>query len=181
MTNHYPRPNAPAGLTERASSRFASPKDQADFDFLRAKLFNELLPAGIEELSQFERHAFCLFMLERSQSFEAIVQEKWIADPDSPVLALTLERLQRYRRNYERDADRAYKNLTQLQADRILRAETNQTLSNELNADIALPPVADISQLLLPKSRQSNVITLATRALMESAQRHLQQNPHLRR
>lgn len=172
--------NAPAGLTHRASQRFAA-ADQIEFDFLRATLIRELLPVGTVELSQFERHVFCLFMFERSQAFEAIAQEHWMNNPADPALALNLERLQRYRRNYERDADRAYKNLTQLQADRILRAETNQTLAAEFNSDAELPPAANMAQLLAPKTRQGGVTALATRVLMEAAHRLLQQQRNLQR
>jgi hypothetical protein len=158
------------GLTSRSTERFA-PKDQEEYNQFRAQLEAELQPIGTEELAQFERHAFCLFMIERAQAFEAISQEHWMQNPTSPTLTRNLETLQRYRRNYERDADRAYKNLSDLQAQRILRAETNSTLQNELNTQLTLPPAANMTHLLAVKNRQSGPTALAARVLIEAEQR----------
>ena len=159
------------GLTSRSTERFA-PKDQEEYNGFRAGLLQELAPVGTEELSQFERHAFCLYMLERAQTFEAISQEHWIKDPASPVLTRNLETIQRYRRNYERDADRAYKNLSNLQAERILRAETNNTLQSELNTQLAVPPAANMQQLLSNKNRKAGPTALAARIVIEDAIRN---------
>jgi hypothetical protein len=159
------------GLTSRSTERFA-PKDQEEYNQFRAKLEEELEPHGLEELAQFERHAFCLFMLERAQAFEAISQEHWMQNPSCPILTRNLVIIQRYRRNYERDADLAYKNLSNLQAQRILRAETNNTLQTELNTNLALPPAADLTQLLSTKNRQSGPTALAARVLIENAARN---------
>jgi hypothetical protein len=159
------------GLTSRSTERFA-PSDQEEYNQFRAKLETELQPIGLEELAQFERHAFCLFMIERAQAFEAISQEHWMQKPTCPILTRNLTTIQRYRRNYERDADRAFKNLADLQAQRILRAETNSTLQSELNTNLALPPAADLTQLLSIKNRQSGPTALAARVLIEATSRH---------
>jgi hypothetical protein len=163
------------GLTSRSTERFA-PKDQEEYNQFRANLENELQPIGLEEKAQFERHAFCLFMIERAQAFEAISQEHWMQKPSCPTLTRNLVTIQRYRRNYERDADRAFKNLADLQAQRILRAETNSTLQSELNTTLSLPPAADLKQLLSTKNRQSGPTALAARVLIED---HLRQNASL--
>jgi hypothetical protein len=159
--------SAKHGLTSRSTERFA-PKDQEEYNQFRAQLEAELQPVGLEELAQFERHAFCLFMLERAQAFEAISQENWMQNPNCPILNRNLVTIQRYRRNYERDADTAYKNLAQLQAQRLLRAETNSTLANELNTDVHVPPAADMQLLLSTKNRQSGPTALAARVLIEA-------------
>jgi hypothetical protein len=159
------------GLTSRSTERFA-PKDQEEYNDFRAQLEQELQPIGLEEKAQFERHAFCLFMLERAQAFEAISQENWMQNPTCPILTRNLVTIQRYRRNYERDADTAYKNLAALQAQRILRAETNNTLQNELNTTLSLPPAADLTQLLSTKNRQSGPTALAARVILENAARN---------
>jgi hypothetical protein len=166
------------GLTSRSTERFA-PKDQEEYNDFRASLEQELQPIGIEEKAQFERHAFCLFMLERAQAFEAISQENWMQNPNCPILNRNLVTIQRYRRNYERDADRAYQNLSNLQAQRLLRAETNSTLQNELNSEAQLPPAANMTQLLALKNRQSGPTALAARVLIENTRRN-EANPHLR-
>ena len=114
-------------------------------------------------------------MLERAHAFQAISQQHWMLEPTSPVLTRNLEIIQRYRRNYERDADRAYKNLSQLQADRILRAETNQMLQSELKTQLAVPPAANMQQLLSDKNRKSGPTALAARIPME-AEIRLQRN-----
>jgi len=158
------------GLTSRSTERFA-PKDQEEYNDFRAGLLDELAPIGTEELAQFERHGFCLYMLERAQTFEAISQEHWIKDPTSPVLTRNLETIQRYRQNYERDADRAYKNLSLLQAERILRAETNNTLQSELNTELTVPPAANMQELLSNKNRKAGPTALAARIIIEAALR----------
>jgi hypothetical protein len=165
------------GLTSRSTERFA-PKDQEEYNQFRANLENELQPHGLEELAQFERHAFCLFMIERAQAFEAISQEQWMQNPNCPILVRNLVTIQRYRRNYERDADTAYKNLSHLQAQRLLRAETNSTLKNELNSETQLPPAADLTQLLSTKNRQSGPTALAARALIEASSRRERNEPN---
>jgi hypothetical protein len=164
------------GLTSRSTERFA-PKDQEEYNDFRATLQAELQPIGIEELAQFERHAFCLFMLERAQAFEAISQEHWMQNPNCPILVRNLVTIQRYRRNYERDADTAYKNLSNLQAQRLLRAETNSTLQNELNTDVKIPPAANMQHLLSYKNRQSGPTALAARVLIENSLRN-EANPN---
>jgi hypothetical protein len=158
------------GLTSRSTERFA-PKDQEEYNQFRANLEQELQPIGTEELAQFERHAFCLFMLERAQAFEAISQEHWMQNPTSPTLTRNMEIIQRYRRNYERDADRAYKNLANLQAQRILRAETNNTLQSELNTTLRVPPAANMHMLLSTKNRQAGPTALAARIVIEAENR----------
>jgi hypothetical protein len=155
------------GLTSRSTERFA-PKDQEEYNQFREQLENELQPIGLEEKAQFERHAFCLFMLERAQTFEALSQEHWMQNPTCPVLTRNMESIQRYRRNYERDADRAYKNLANLQAERILRAETNNTLQSELNTTLNVPPAANMQKLLSTKNRQSGPTALAARIIIEA-------------
>jgi hypothetical protein len=159
------------GLTSRSTERFA-PKDQEEYNQFRAELENELQPIGLEEKAQFERHAFCLFMLERAQTFEALSQEHWMQNPTCPVLTRNMESIQRYRRNYERDADRAYKNLANLQSERILRAETNNTLQSELNTTLSVPPAANLQKLLSTKNRQSGPTALAARIIIEADLRH---------
>jgi hypothetical protein len=162
------------GLTSRSTERFA-PKDQEEYNQFRAELEQELEPIGLEEKAQFERHAFCLFMLERAQAFEAISQEQWMQNPNCPIRVRNLVTIQRYRRNYERDADTAYKNLSNLQAQRLLRAETNSTLSNELHTEAQVPPAANMQHLLSTKNRQSGPTALAARVLIEANLRQQQQ------
>jgi hypothetical protein len=112
------------GLQANPTTIFINnPDERSQFDALKARLFDQCLPEGELELQTFERYAFAVFQSDRARQLEIDTQARWLNEPTNPNLFHQMERIHKLGALHERRADKALKELTRLQADRILTLE----------------------------------------------------------
>ncbi len=97
-----------------------NPHERSQYDALKAKLLKQCLPEGELELQAFERYVFALFQTDRARQMEIDAQARWSNEPNSEIRFTQMERILKLGAAQERRADKALKELTKLQRDRIL-------------------------------------------------------------
>jgi hypothetical protein len=108
------------GLTANPTTIFENnPYERSQYDCLKAKLLKQCLPEGELELQTFERYVFALFQVDRARQMEIDAQDRWSNEPNSEILFNQMERILKLCAAQERRADRALKELTKLQRDRV--------------------------------------------------------------
>ncbi|MBM3759355.1 MAG: hypothetical protein FJW36_03815 [Acidobacteria bacterium] len=131
------------GLNASADSLFAAnPQEQTQYKALREQLFQQIVPFGPAEEVVFEQYAYSTFQALRAQRFEAEAQDRWLANPDNQNLFIQMERIVKQGALFERRALKAFKQLSQLQVDRLAAVEIHAELKDvELDENIspALP------------------------------------------
>jgi hypothetical protein len=163
-----PQPTAPvtaSRLTPPLSLKTIRPSDA-----LKAKLLKQCLSEGELELQIFERYVFALLQVDRARQMEIDAQARWINEPNSEILFTQMECLLKLGAAQERRADKALKEFTKLQRDRILVMDFHTEvylLDNTL--DIAATfPMFEVRKTDLNKTT-AGLLPLKLMALMPEA------------
>jgi len=159
------------GLTANPTTIFESnPHERSQYDALKAKLLKQCLPEGELELQAFERYVFALYQADRARQMEIDTQDRWINEPNSEKLFTQMERILKLGAAQERRADRALKELTRLQRDRILAMDI-QTEVYLLDKTLDIPatfPMFDVRKADLRKT-SAGILAIRLMALMPEA------------
>ncbi|MBM3763342.1 MAG: hypothetical protein FJW36_24265 [Acidobacteria bacterium] len=131
------------GLNASADNLFAAnPQEQTQYKALREQLFQQIVPFGPAEEVIFEQYAYSTFQALRAQRFETEAQDRWSQNPENHNLFIQMERIVKQGALFERRALKAFKQLSQLQVDRLAAVEIHAELKDvELDENIspALP------------------------------------------
>jgi ribosomal protein L35 len=154
------------GLTSADPATIAqlATDNQREFATLAATLRAQLRPQGPAELELFAAYAWATFQAERARAFEAQAAAAFEAEllldgPHTDKLLRRLDTLSKYRARHERSAAKAFRELGQLQADRLAANEVHALLQRcGINEPIspALPTART-----LQKGRKPNPFSLA--------------------
>ncbi len=159
------------GLTANPTTIFENnPHERSQYDLLKAKLLKQCLPEGELELQTFERYTFALFQVDRARQMEIDAQDRWSNEPNNEILFNQMERILKLCAAQERRADRALKELTKLQRDRILAMDIH-TEVYLLDKTLDIPatfPMFEIRKTDLSKTT-AGLLTLKLMALMPEA------------
>lgn len=127
------------GLNASADALFAAnPQEQTQYKALREQLFQQIVPFGPAEEVVFEQYAYSTFQALRAQCFEVEAQARWQQNPDNHNRFLQMERLIKQGATFECRALKAFKQLSQLQFDRLAALEIHAELKDvELDENIS--------------------------------------------
>jgi hypothetical protein len=159
------------GLTANPTTIFENnPYERSQYDALKAKLLKQGLPEGELELQTFERYVFALFQVERARQMEIDAQERWSNEPNNEILFHQMERILKLCAAQERRADRALKELTKLQRDRVLAMDihTEVYLFDKIVDIPATFPMFDVRKADLSKT-SAGLLAVRLMALMPEA------------
>jgi hypothetical protein len=159
------------GLTANPTTILENnPHERSQYDTLKAKLLKQCLPEGELELQAFERYVFALFQADRARQLEIDAQIRWSNEPNNEIFFTQMERLLKLGAAQERRADRALKEFTKLQRDRILAMDIH-TEVYLLDKTLDIPatfPMFEVRKTDLSKTT-AGLLTLKLMALMPEA------------
>jgi hypothetical protein len=159
------------GLTANPTTILENnPHERSQYDTLKAKLLKQCLPEGELELQAFERYVFALFQADRARKLEIDAQTRWSNEPNNEIFFTQMERLLKLGAAQERRADRALKEFTKLQRDRILAMDIH-TEVYLLDKTLDIPatfPMFEVRKTDLSKTT-AGLLTLKLMALMPEA------------
>ena len=159
------------GLQANPTTLFENnPHERSQYDTLKAKLLKQCLPEGELELQAFERYVFALFQADRARQLEIDAQTRWSNEPNNEIFFTQMERLLKLGAAQERRADRALKEFTKLQRDRILAMDIH-TEVYLLDKTLDIPatfPMFEVRKTDLSKTT-AGLLTLKLMALMPEA------------
>jgi hypothetical protein len=159
------------GLQANPTTIFENnPHERSQYDQLKAKLLKQCLPEGELELQAFERYTFALFQADRARQLEIDAQDRWSNEPNNESLFNQMERILKLGAAQERRADRALKEFTKLQRDRILAMDIH-TEVYLLDKTLDIPatfPMFEVRKTDLSKTT-AGLLTLKLMALMPEA------------
>ena len=159
------------GLTANPTTIFENnPYERSQYDSLKAKLLKQCLPEGELELQTFERYVFALYQADRARQMEIDVQDRWINEPNNDKLFNQMERILKLGAAQERRADKALKELTKLQRDRVLAMDihTEVYLFDKIVDIPATFPMFDVRKADLSKT-SAGLLAVRLMALMPEA------------
>jgi hypothetical protein len=159
------------GLTANPTTIFENnPHERSQYDALKAKLLKQCLPEGELELQTFERYTFALFQVDRARQMEIDAQDRWSNEPNNEILFTQMERILKLCAAQERRADRALKELTKLQRDRVLAMDihTEVYLFDTIVDIPATFPMFDVRKADLSKT-SAGLLAVRLMALMPEA------------
>jgi hypothetical protein len=147
-----------------------NPHERSQYDQLKAKLLKQCLPEGELEFQAFERYTFALFQADRARQMEIDAQDRWSNEPSNEILFNQMERILKLGAAQERRADKALKELTKLQRDRILAMDIHTELYLlDKTLDIPAPfPMFEVRKTDLSKTT-AGLLTLKLMALLPEA------------
>jgi hypothetical protein len=136
---------------------------QAEYDTLRTRLFDEIEPHNALEHQMFEQLVHAAWQLDRSRSLEDIALFNLTSDADNPQLQRQFNNFQRNRRALDRTIAAATNELRRLIATRILAVPINCNTLFTTNTDAKVPTLLDLQKTLPPADLrpQRNVLSLA--------------------
>jgi len=159
------------GLTANPTTILENnPHERSQYDALKAKLLRQCLPEGELELQAFERYVFALYQTDRARHMEIDAQDCWLNEPSSEKLFTQMERILKLGAAQERRADKALKELTKLQRDRILAMDihTEVYLHDKILDIPATFPMFDVRKADLSKT-SAGILAIRLMALMPEA------------
>ena len=159
------------GLMANPTTIFENnPRERSQYDALKAKLLKQCLPEGELELQTFERYVFALFQVDRARQMEIDAQDRWLNEANSDKLFNQMERILKLCAAQERRADKALKELTKLQRDRILAMDihTEVYLFDKIVDLPATFPMFEVRKADLSKT-SSGLLAVRLMALMPEA------------
>jgi hypothetical protein len=155
------------GLTvESATLASLTEEDQADFDQLRAKLRDQLLPVGELEEQIFQGYSWSLYQCDRARAFEAFAQTQWEFDMENEAKFRRMERMAMYRQRHERAAERSLKELGRIQRDRLSANQPNKVMQTMGFPDKKLSAALPVFDLRQKELRKGNPFSVANEELM---------------
>ena len=159
------------GLTANPTTIFENnPYERSQYDTLKAKLLKQCLPEGELELQAFERYVFALYQADRARQMEIDIQDRWLNEANNEILFNQMERILKLGAAQERRADRALKEFTKLQRDRILAIDI-QTEVYLLDKTLDIPatfPMFEVRKADLSKT-SAGILAFRLMALMPEA------------
>ncbi len=159
------------GLTANPTTILENnPRERSQYDALKAKILKQCLPEGELELQAFERYVFALYQADRARQLEIEAQDRWINEPNSDKLFNQMERILKLGAAQERRTDRALKEFTKLQRDRILAMDIQtEVYLHDKTLDIpATFPMFDVRKADLSKT-SAGILAIRLMALMPEA------------
>jgi hypothetical protein len=143
-----------------------NPLERSQYDSLKSKLFEQILPDGELELQIFERYVFALYQSNRARQLELDALDRFTNEPSNELWFHQMERIQKLGAMQERRADKALNEIRKLQRDRI----TTQEILNELymmdeETIIPIPATLPTAEMRKSNYSQTNPISLATMLL----------------
>ena len=166
------------GLTANPTTIFENnPRERSQYDTLKAKLLKQCLPEGELELQVFERYVFALFQADRARQMEIDVQDRWLNEPNNETLFNQMERILKLGAAQERRADRALKELTKLQRDRILAMDiqTEVYLHDKILDIPATFPMFEVRKADLTKTG-AGILAIRLMAFMPEARKIMEKH-----
>jgi hypothetical protein len=146
------------GLNASADQLFASnPQEQTQFKALREQLFQQIVPFGPAEEVIFEQYAYSTFQALRAQRFESEAQDRWSQNPENQNLFIQMERIVKQGALFERRAAKAFKQLSQLQMDRLAAVEIHAELK-DVDLDENISPALPCAKLRAHELKQEEAL-----------------------
>jgi len=139
-----------------------NPLERSQYDSLKAKLFEQILPDGELELQLFERYVFALYQSNRARQLELDALDRFTNEPNHELWFHQMERIQKLGAMQERRADKTLNEIRKLQRDRI----TTQEILNELylldeENIIPIPATLPTAEMRKSNFSQTNPFSLA--------------------
>ena len=113
-----------------------------EFRALAHKLRKDCQPESALEEEVFRRYVWAIYQSSRGRQNEAIAEDRWLADPDSAPKFNQMERMIKLGIAQERRADKAMRELRELQKDRFAAYEVyaeHCVMGKEVNIPKSLP------------------------------------------
>jgi hypothetical protein len=146
------------GLNASADQLFAAnPQEQTQYKALREQLFQQIVPFGPAEEVVFEQYAYSTFQAIRAQRFESEAQDRWSQNPENQNLFLQMERIVKQGALFERRAAKAFKQLSQLQLDRLAAVEIHAELK-DVDLDENISPALPTAKLRAHELKQEEAL-----------------------
>lgn len=125
-----------------------SEEQQADYNTLRTRLFDEIEPHNALEHEIFEQLVHASWQLDRARALEDGALFKLTSEPDHPQFRRDFHAFARIRRALDRTIAAAFKELRRLTATRILAVaiDCNTIFTTDTNAKV--PPLLDLRETL---------------------------------
>jgi len=143
-----------------------NPFERTQYDALKAKLFEQLLPDGELELQTFERYVFALYQSNRSRQLELDALDRFTNEPTNELWFHQMERIQKLGAMQDRRADRALNEIRKLQRDRIAAQEVaNELYVMEEETIIPIPATFPTAEMRKSNYNQTNPFGMATMLL----------------
>ncbi len=131
------------GLNSNPETLFAAKPEEAEaFRALSQKLRKDCVPESDLEDAAFTRYAWANFQLTRARRWEELAEDRWVENPDDAKSFSHFERTLKMAAALERRADKAMKELRQLQKDRLAAYEVyaeHCVMGKEVNIPKSLP------------------------------------------
>ncbi len=135
------------GLSSSPELLFAAhPAERDAYREHAQKLRKDCQPETNLEEDAFQRHAWATFQAKRARSLETLAEDRWLEDPDDAKRFSQMERVVKLAASQERRADKAMRELRQLQKDRFAAYEVyaeHCVMGEEVHIPKSLP-TADI-------------------------------------
>ncbi len=135
------------GLSSSPETLFAAqPAEREAYREHAQKLRKDCQPESTLEEDAFQRYAWAGFQAKRARSLETLAEDRWLQDLDDAKLFSQMERVVKLASSQERRADKAMRELRQLQRDRFAAYEVyaeHCVMGKEVHIPKSLP-TADI-------------------------------------
>ena len=140
-----------------------SADQQAEYNQLRGRLFDEIEPHNALEYEFFEQLVHASWQLDRARSLEDSALFQLTTDPNNKQFSKNLALFQRLRNSLERTQNVTIRELRRLIATRVLAVAINCTTLLTTETDAKVPALLDLRQTL-PASEtrpQRNVLSMS--------------------
>lgn len=123
-------------------------QQQADYNTLRTRLFDEIEPHNALEHEIFEQLVHASWQLDRARSLEDSALFKLTSDPDNQQFRRDFNFFQRTRRALDRTVASSFKELRRLIATRVLAVAVDCNTLFTTETDAKVPPLLDLRETL---------------------------------
>ena len=132
------------------------PEQQAQYDAIRANLFNEIEPSNAIEHEVFEQLVHASWQLDRTRALEDFALTQLSVDPNNSQFRKNYTSFQKSRQALDRTINSALKELRRLITTRILAVavDCNTMLTTQTEANV--PALLDLQKILPANERQPN-------------------------
>ncbi|WP_031499498.1 hypothetical protein [Bryobacter aggregatus] len=153
-----------------------NPEHEEAYNALARKLRQDCQPNSELEEITFARYAWATFQSQRARVLEAHTEARWLEDPDNSKRFATMERTIKLAALHERRADKALRELRQLQKDRFAAYEVDAELC-VMGQELRIPRSFPTTELRKSNLQKTNPNYLAQKP--SEAQQNLKtESPH---
>jgi len=153
------------GLQANPTAIFENnPHERTQYDNLKSRLLEQILPEGELELQTFERYVFALYQSGRARQHDIDAQDRWLNEPKNELWFLQMERVQKLGAMFERRADKALNEIRRLQRDRL----SSRDVMNQLyihNQFIPVPATLPVSDMRRTSQNQTSAFMIASQLM----------------